>query len=375
MESLILNIIKSHEDWREYLENKKIRIRDKYPYMIFNYDIGADPMDPVVREARGIIIDYERKEVACWPFNRFYNSHEEAAKDDLENFDWDHFRVEEKVDGSIIKLFWNRYSGKWQWATNSCIDAADATTFSGQTFLNVIYQASNYGEIVFDALDKDMTYIFELVSPFQQIVIHYPNTLLYHIGARSNSTGEEDWRYIGILHPEVYQIKSFQDCLDAAKKLNTDESQVGGEGFVVVDKNWRRLKIKSPEYIAAHKIRGNHSVSKDHIIEVIREYPDKIDEICNAFPDLAVYYRYYQYRMTELEYDVNRFIQYARNLYEEYNHDRKAFANGIRDLRLAAFGFEALDKNSDAKEMLANVTKKRYLRLISDYVENKIVHT
>ena len=117
MESLILNIIKNNTNWREIIESKNIKIKDKYPFMIFNYGIEVDPKDPVVREARGIIIDMELKEVVCWPFNRFYNSYEDAAREDLENFDWDHCRVEEKVDGSIVKLFWNRYSGKWQWAT------------------------------------------------------------------------------------------------------------------------------------------------------------------------------------------------------------------------------------------------------------------
>ena len=367
MESLILNIIKNNTNWREIIESKNIKIKDKYPFMIFNYGIEVDPKDPVVREARGIIIDMELKEVVCWPFNRFYNSYEDAAREDLENFDWDHCRVEEKVDGSIVKLFWNRYSGKWQWATNGCIDAADADTFSGESFRDVIKIAENYDQIVFEALDKDMTYIFELVSPLQQIVIYYPKTLLYHIGTRSNSTGEEDWRYIGILHPEVYNLGSLDDCLRAAQELNKNDANVGGEGFVVVDKNWRRLKIKSPEYIVAHKIRANHSVSKEH--------PSEIDEICEAFPDLAVYYRYYQFKITELEFDVDRFIRYVRNLFEEFNHDKKAVAMAIKKHPLVAFGFEALKDNADAKELIAKVIPKRYLRLIADYVPNDVLHT
>lgn len=367
MESKILNIIKNNKNWREIIESKNIRIKDKYPYMIFNYGVDVDPTDPVVREARGIIIDMERLEVACWPFNRFYNSYEEAARDDLENFDWNNCRVEEKIDGSIVKLFWNRYSEKWQWATNGCIDAADADTFSGESFLDVIKEAYNYNQIVFEALDEEMTYIFELVSPFQQIVIYYPKTLLYHIGTRNNNTGEEDWRYIGVLHPEIYQLNTLDDCLSAANKLNADETQVGGEGFVVVDKNWRRLKIKSPEYVAAHKIRGNRNVDKKYIIEIIKEFPDKIDEICADFPDLAVYYRYYQYKMTELEYDTDRFITYVRNLYKEFNGDRKAVALAIKNNRLAAFGFDALKSDATAKELLENASSKRYMGLIVDY--------
>ena len=373
MESYILNIINTEPDWREILAEKHINIKESPPFAIFNYGIDVDPIDPVVREARGIIIDLDHKEVVCWPFTRFYNSYEEAAKEDLAKFDWSHCRVEEKVDGSIVKLFHNPYTNSWQWSTNSCINAADANTFSGQSFLDVIKSAVNYHQITFEALDEDMTYIFELVSPLQQIVIKYPKTLLYHIGTRSNITGEEDWRYIGILHPETYHLHTLEDCLDAAQKLNNGDN-IGGEGYVVVDRNWRRLKIKSPEYVEAHKIRANLNISKSHLVSVIREYPEEIDNLCDVFPDIAVYYRFYQYKMTELEHDVDRFIIYARNLFEEYNHDRKAVATVIKNHPYAAFGFEALKNNANAKELIANITNARYMKLIPDYKENNIIH-
>lgn len=373
MESKILNIIKEKSDWREYITAKKIRIKEDNQYAIFNYGVDVDPLDPVVREARGIIIDLERLEVCCWPFNRFYNSYEDAAKEDLKNFDWEHCRVEEKIDGSIVKLFYNRYTNKWQWATNSCINANNANTFSGIPFMRIIEIAENYPNIVFEALDKHCTYIFELVSPLQQIVIKYPKTMLYHIGTRDNRSGEEDWRYIGIMHPMEFRLYSLGDCLQAVEKLNTDENKVLNEGFVVVDRNWRRLKIKSPVYIAAHRIIANRVVNKEHIIEVVREHPETVDDICKSFPNLAVYYRYYQYKVAELEYDVERFINYVRALYEEYNHDRKAVAMTIKNCPLASFGFEALDNVADASTLIANTNKARYLKLIKDYAETNVL--
>jgi hypothetical protein len=373
MKSYIIEIIKKYDNWKEVLAEKSIRIKEESPFAIFNYEDDADPSDPVVREARGIIIDLDRVEVACWPFTRFYNSFEEAAREDLEKFDWNHCRAEEKIDGSICKCWFNKYTKQWQWSTNSCINAADATTFSGHSFLSVIQSAVNYNNIIFEVLDEDMTYIFELVSPLHQIVIRYPTTLLYHIGTRSNVTGEEDWRYIGMLHPEVYPLRTLEDCLDAVQVLNSGES-VGGEGFVIVDKYWRRLKIKSPEYVAAHRIRANMNVSKKHILAVLRECPGEIDGLCENFPDLAVYYRYYQFKLAELEHDVGRFIEYARGLLVEFNGDKKAVAMAIKKFTLAPFGFEALKSNADAKQLVAEVLMKRLCRLIPDYTENDVIH-
>lgn len=374
MESKILNLIKNNTGWRECLSNKDIRIKEDHPFAIFNYGPEVDPLDPVVREARGIIIDLDKKEVVCWPFTRFYNSYEEAAEEDLENFDWDHCRVEEKIDGSICKLWFNSYTNEWQWSTNSCIVASDATTFLDKSFQEMIESAINYHDIRFEALNQQCSYIFELVSPYQRIVVQYPDTKLYHIGTRNNVTGEEDWIYIGIDHPHVYWLDSLDECLRAAQELNADEDQIAEEGFVVVDKNWRRLKIKSPEYVAAHRLIANRSVSKEHIIDVIRDSPETVDDICKNFPELALFYRYYQYKMEELEYDVRRFIGYVRGLYEEYNHDRKAVALTIKSFPLAAFGFEALKSNADAKTLIANTSKSRYLRLIPDYVQNDVIH-
>lgn len=374
MESQILNIIKTRADWREYIADKNIRIKEDPPYAIFNYGPDVDPLDPVVREARGIIIDLEQQEVVCWPFTRFYNSYEEAAKEDLEKFDWDHCRVEEKVDGSIIKCWFDKIAKNWHWSTNSCIDASKSDAICGKTFEELIKQAVNYHQIQFEALDRNCTYIFELVSPYQQIVIKYPVTMLYHIGTRDNRTGEEDWRYIGIVHPEVYHLNSLDDCLNAAQELNRNEDQVGGEGFVIVDRNWRRLKVKSPEYVAAHRLLANRSVNKEHIIDVIREAPESIDEICKDFPDLAVYYRYYQYKVEELVHDVGKFIAYVRRLYDEYNHDKKAVALTIKNFPLAPFGFEALKSDADATTLITNISKARYLRLIEDYKETDVLH-
>lgn len=50
-----------------------------YWYMIFNYYNGCDFREPVVQEARGVIIDIDRLEVVCWPFRKFGNFLESYA--------------------------------------------------------------------------------------------------------------------------------------------------------------------------------------------------------------------------------------------------------------------------------------------------------
>ena len=70
-----------------------------------------------IRELGGIIIDCERCEVVCWPFRKFGNHNEGYA----DTIDWSTARVQEKVDGSIVKLWYDEANGKWQFSTNGCI--------------------------------------------------------------------------------------------------------------------------------------------------------------------------------------------------------------------------------------------------------------
>lgn len=86
---------------------------------------------------------------------------------------------------------------------------------------------------------------------------------------------EVDQGLEGFRRPRSYSLGSLDECLIAAAELNQNaESDVTDEGFVVVDGKHRRVKIKSPEY--------------------------------------------------------------ARALYEEYDHDRRAVASVIKDSSYAA---------------------------------------
>ncbi|MBQ4511227.1 MAG: hypothetical protein II984_10930, partial [Clostridia bacterium] len=258
--SVICKFINEHpNDWFELLhKDYGIRIKKEDSLAIFSYNIECDFKNPIVQEARGIIIDYEKLEVVCWPFRKFGNYTESYA----DPIDWNNAVVLEKVDGSIIKLWFNEKTEKWQFSTNGMINADYATTdaFSNISYGSIIRSAVNFNDIPFDKLDKSSTYIFELVSPQTRVVVKYDETALYHLGTRSNITGIERNEDIGIKKPKSYPINSLEDCVKAAIELNKDcenDDEIANEGFVVVDKNWNRVKVKSPDYIMMHHLKHN----------------------------------------------------------------------------------------------------------------------
>lgn len=369
--------ISEHEDWRDILKDEyKIVIKEEYPLAIFNYGIDCDFADPIVQEARGIIIDLETLNVVCWPFRKFGNYNESYA----DKIDWNTARVQDKIDGSIIKLWWNKTEGKWQFSTNGTINAetALANQMTQETFLDVIKKSDNYNEIVLRLADlsKDHTFIFELVSPETQVVVKYPVSHLYHIGTRNNLSGREIDFDIGIEKPKEYCLKSLDDCLNVAYELNkSDDGQVHNvekEGFVVVDNNWNRIKIKSPDYLMLHRMSSNSNFSKERIVGMIRDGVVSIPSICDDFPNYAHYFKFYDFKISELEYQAKVFCDLTDRIYEEYSHERKAVANIIKKHRLAGLGFKHLDSGKSGCELLEEMPLSQYCKYIPDYKPERL---
>lgn len=375
--SKICCFIDKYPNWREILKKEyRINIKEEYPFAIFNYGIDCDFSDPIVQEARGIIIDIENCDVVCWPFRKFGNYNESYA----DKIDWNTARVQDKIDGSIIKLWWNRMTGKWQFSTNGTInaDTALANQMTQETFLDVIRKADNYCEIILrlPIFNKDYTFIFELVSPETQVVVKYPKPHLCHIGTRSNISGQEMDFDIGIEKPKEYPLKSLDDCVTAAGELNkSDDGQVHGvkkEGFVVVDGNWNRIKIKSPDYLMLHRMSSNTNFSKERIISIIRDGSVSVQDICEDFPNFAHYFKFYDFKISELEYQAKVFCDLTDRIFEEYSRERKAVANIIKKHRLAPIGFMHLDSEKSSVEILDSLPLQKYCRYIPDYQPEKL---
>ncbi|MBR2025353.1 MAG: hypothetical protein IKA02_06060 [Clostridia bacterium] len=373
--SVICRYINEHpEDWFETLhKDYGIRIKKEDNLAIFSYNIECDFSNPIVQEARGIIIDYEKMEVVCWPFRKFGNYTESYA----DPIDWNNAVVLEKVDGSIIKLWFNENTQKWQFSTNGMINADNATAdaFSNITYGSIIRQAVNYNDIPFSNLDKTNTYIFELVSPQTRVVVKYDEIALYHLGTRNNLTGVECNVDIGIKKPKSYKINSLQDCINAAIELNKgceSDDEIENEGFVVVDKNWNRVKVKSPDYIMMHRLKHNDGISKKDAITTLLNIRSDVEKICKSNPLLIHIFKYYDFKLSELNFQANQMAVLARSLYNEYSNDRAAVAKIIKSHKLSFIGFKALEKDLTGEEILNGAPIEKIIKLIPDYVPDDL---
>lgn len=362
MKSVICELIRSNKNWQEIMESLCIKVKIQNNLAIFNYDIDADFSNSIVQEARGIIIDLDTLKVVCWPFRKFGNWQESY----VDEIDWSTARVQEKIDGSIIKLYY--YNDQWNWATNGMINAKDANcSYLSKTFLDSIKDAINYSQINFESLNKNYTYIFELVTPDNKIVIDYKYNKLFHLGTRNNENGEEYNIDIGIEKPKEYALTSFEEAIDAAANLNK-ENGVEHEGFVVVDGNWHRIKIKTQEYINIHHVINNHILTKKKMIEYILEGGESLRIIKENVPEYKHVIMYYEYKLEELKYNLFQFIRYAQNLYKEYSFERKAVVKQINGHPFMAFAMRNLDNEDvDIEKEFNSILHAKLIDMIPDY--------
>ena len=383
--SLICDIIKDHKrDWKEYIEDKypdigfKCSERDPSLF-IFKYGIGANFKDPVVCEARGIIIDVSVPKVVCFPFTKFGEYGKSYVN--LNNINWKNAHIEDKKDGSLITLWWNEHMERWNFSTSGNIFAEDtlANLDNKISFEDVIESADNYDDLenaMYDGtLEKNKTYIFELTSPVNKVVINYDETTLWHIGTRNNTTEKESDDDIGIHKVFKYKVSSIDEALEFADALNRDiaDSKIHGctdEGYVVCDDNFNRVKVKSPIYLSIHNLINGGKQAKELLMKYIINNDLDISDLCNDKPDKAVYFSYYFHKYTEIKWECTNLLNLCRKLYSMNGNDNKHIASIISGTKYQKIIFKGLNNDLSFDEIIKNMKRtpeKVILSMIDDY--------
>lgn len=261
--------INSNTDWKEKLEGApyNLAIKEDGPYVLFKYSqIASDFSNPIVCQARGCIYKKTndgKYKCVCRPYDKFFNYGEEYVA----RLDWDKdIRITEKIDGSLIKLWWDE--GGWHWSTNGNIDAFK-TPVSGVdnlTFGEIVRKALDLYKCSFFIyeIDKRKTHMFELTSPNTRVVIPYELNL-YYLQSRDIKSGElsiDPFLNARFPTPKTFTSKDLNSVIAAANKLDWRH-----EGFVVSD-GYNLVKCKSPAYLEAHYKYTRGCISFATLLEV-----------------------------------------------------------------------------------------------------------
>lgn len=326
--------IRENANWRELISQKPycIKVTEKDNLVCFKYSqIDSDFHNPIVRECRGIVLEKDTWKVVCLPFFKFFNFGEVYA----DEIDWKSAKVTSKEDGSLIKIYY--YDGEWRVGTNGTIDAEDAELNSPyyHNFMELFDVAAENSELDFDRLNPNYTYLMELCSCHNKIVVPYNEPKLFHIGTRNNRTCEEVEVDIGIEKPKQYMLSSLEDCIAMAKTFDFTQ-----EGFVVYDKDYHRIKVKSDDYIRVHRLANNGSLTRERAVDLVRM--NEIEEFLNYCPQYTDYIRDTQRRLAMFRNDILFNVNMA--LIEKMDcGTRKEFAAVAKTFRYPMIWFKVYD--------------------------------
>lgn len=350
--------IRENENWRELISEKPycIKVTEKEDLVCFKYSqIDSDFNEPLVRECRGIILEKDTWNVVAYAFNKFFNFGESYA----DEIDWASARVLEKVDGSLIKVYY--YNG-WRIGTNSTIDADDAKLLAPpyETFMDLFSAAADICGLDYNKLDPHYTYIFELRSPYNKVVVPYEDIRIIHIGTRNNITCEEVEVDIGIEKPKQYMLSSLDDCIAMAATFDFTK-----EGFVVVDKNYHRVKVKSEDYVRVHRLANNGSITLERAIDLIRM--NELEEFLVYCPKYTDFINDVRHRFNKFYSDIYFNVNMA--LIEKMDCEtRKDFAAVAKTFKYPMVWFKVYDtKSFDIDAWINSLTTAKLATYLEKY--------
>lgn len=365
--------IEQHNDWEKILSSPPYSIKITRD-MVFGRNLvmlkyaqlnDPDFTIPTVRECRGIVLDEDTLEVVSYGFNKFGNYGESYVPD----INWKNCHTTTKIDGSLIKV--SRIGDDFLISTNGTIDA-----FKAELTSNLGCRFSTYGELFAyavkhiteksfkDIFEDGHTYMFELVSPYNRIVVPYNEINAYLIGIRNNVTFEETFFGDHPLSeifptPDVIDLSSLDDCLKATQDMPWDE-----EGYVVVDDKFNRVKIKSPAYVSVHHLRGDDgTLSLKRGFEVIKN--NEIDEICTYFDE-------YRKPLNVLKDLLESHIRENERVWEDFCKVSDGFSTRkekaewiLSHFKVGGLGFSLLDnKVSSVAEWFHNLSVDRLVGVL-----------
>lgn len=271
-----------------FCQTYDIESRSDQGLVSLKYSIRS-PMDaPEVQDCRGLVL-YEDDPTypVCMPFRKFFNIEEPRAA----RIDWSTSRLLHKMDGSLMMLYYDHRVGDWRVASSGHPTAGGSYGDADTTFAQVFWQTFFTG--VADMPPAPMTemddiwYFFELCRPDNRIVVRYDEPQLPLIGARRRAglqelSIEEMRKHSGRFGWSTVPSAPRSGIKSKVMRMAAETDPLQLEGFVVVDEEFNRVKIKNPRYVEIHHLRGQRSPRA--VIDLWKM--GEVDEVLAHFPEL-----------------------------------------------------------------------------------------
>lgn len=306
------------------------------------------------QRCRGLIVNLTDREILAYPFDKFFNLGERPETAYNRLLELGSFDISEKLDGSMIVLFYDKTKGQVVATTKGSFDSEHG----------VVATELIPPHLQSQTLLQEFTLMFELIDKRFRIVVDYARRGypegLYLIGVRhrpSNRllTFSEVKQFAGAYNLrtfKTYDVPSLDRLLHIVQSLPVFE-----EGFVLRFTNDLMVKVKGPAYLQAHKFISH--LSPKSILEALQD--GVAGELVKIAPE--------EYR-EEVQQHIEKFSRERQQLEDEIQsyfekapkESRKEFAIWVQaevPPLLRGFMFTLLDNKPFDKRKIYAVVGER----------------
>ena len=349
----------------------KYRLYPEDSMVLLDYDqINSPKSHPIVIECRSLILCCHTFGVVSRKFDRFFNYGE--CPEYYEDFDFSKAQVFEKVDGSLIGIYYNFFADKWEISTRGMAKAEGPHLFY-PTFRDCVLDTFGFtGESefqeTFSRFNCYHTYVFECIGPKNKCVKRYEYPEMVCLGVidkhtgkpvRENGTVEQVAYVLSRVHklnvrlPKVYESSDAESIVKMVSEFKDLD-----EGVVAFDPvSNKRVKIKSATYVAAHKLRGNDPVpTKKNLLTVIFE--GEVDELLAYFPEFKEYVDPIVEEVNSTKAELSRIWEEVQNI-----ETQKDFALAVKNFKFSNVLFEARKTQQAVEKVFEGMSLNYKLKL------------
>jgi hypothetical protein len=269
----------------------RLKTREYDNKILLKYDQIESSMGfSEVQDCRGLILEKDTWEIMCLSFRKFFNNSEGHAA----RIDWDTAHVLEKLDGTMIQVYYDWNKEEWFAATTGTAEGeGEVNNKYGTTFNELFWNTmdnkyglskeylSSHGGFV-----RGYVYVFELTTPYNIVVKPHAESSATLLAIRNlDNLHEFDYSSMTSIAKSMGfpVVKRYDlNAKNAGVLIKTFEEMIWhDEGYVVVDTNFNRVKLKNPAYVAVHHLKSK--TSEHAIMDVVKT--NEIEEFAATFPE------------------------------------------------------------------------------------------
>ena len=265
--------------------------------------------------------------------------------------------VSEKVDGSLAVVYC--YNNEWFVGSSSIPDGSGIIT-KDTSFAELFWDIWNNTCHYELPQNKKYTYMFELFTPRNPIVVKPERETIILHGVRDNETYQElDPVFIAKENSwesaVVFEFTDIDHVIAASNQMNPAKQ----EGFVIRDNSFNRVKLKSASYVAlSHlSIKGKVNLNAKHMLQIVRT--NEASEFIAYFPE---YSQLHLLIKTSFEKLVESLYKISQNIEEsQISTQLRQFSTKLKDI----------SQLEDIREFLSNYEDLDHLLSLIDLPLNE----